>query len=75
VEPAGKNHPKNKALVSKFKNCYLPGSKISQIFIGARLSYQKHNATTNTQKAIKDGSQKFQQSCSFQTFQEFYGSG
>jgi hypothetical protein len=32
------------------------------------------NATTNTQKAIKYWSQKFQQPCSFQTFQEFYGS-
>jgi hypothetical protein len=71
---AGKNRSKNKVLVSKFKNCYFPGSKIFQIFTGAISHYQEHNATTNTQKAIKVCSQKFQQSCSFQNFQEFYGS-
>jgi hypothetical protein len=69
------NHPKNKALVSKFKNCYFPGSKISQIFTGEILSYQEHNATIKTQKAFKYCPQKFQQSCSFRTFQEFYGWG
>jgi hypothetical protein len=54
---------------------YFPNSKIHQKFTGARLNHQEHNATTNTQKAVKDCSQKFEQSCSFQFFQEFYGSG
>jgi hypothetical protein len=41
----------------------------------ARLNHQEHNATTRVQKSVMDCSQKFKQHCSFQTFQEFYGSG
>jgi hypothetical protein len=66
---------KNNAPNSKIQNCYFPGSKISQIFTGARTNYQEHISATNTQKYIKDRSQKFKQNCSFQNFQEFFGSG
>jgi hypothetical protein len=71
VGPAGKNHPKNKALVSNFQNCYFPGSKISQIFTGRRSHYQEHNATTNTQKAIKDCSQNSSKTIVFQFSKNF----
>jgi hypothetical protein len=71
----GKITRKSKALNSKFKNYYFPGSKISQSFIGARSHYQEHNETTKTQKSNKYCSQKFEQNRSFQIFEEFYGSG
>jgi hypothetical protein len=54
---------------------YFPGSTNYQDFTGVRLNHQEHNATTKTQKAIKDRSQKFKQNDSYQIFQEFYGSG
>jgi hypothetical protein len=59
----------------KFKNVHFPGSKNHQIFMEAKSNHQEHNATTRAQKSVMDCSQKFKQHCSFQTFQEFYGSG
>jgi hypothetical protein len=59
----------------QIKNCYFPGSKISQIFTEASSNYEEHISATNTQKSIKDCSQKFKQYCTFEKFQEFYGSG
>jgi hypothetical protein len=44
-------------------------------FYWKKIAYQEHNAKTNTQKAIKDCSQKFKKIHSFPIFQEFYGSG
>jgi hypothetical protein len=71
----GKKKGKSNGSSCKFKNVHFPGSKNHQNFMEARLNHQEHSATTRAQKSVMDCSQKFKQHCSFQTFQEFYGSG
>jgi hypothetical protein len=49
VGPGGGEKKKGNSSTCKFKNMHFPGSKIHQIFTGAILNHQEHNAATRAQ--------------------------